>query len=77
MLCYCTATGANNDRDPSQFMVTRQIVFKVCLSVCVYVRTHVSVYVCMYVCASLNMSVLITVVDLYGFYKRVLYGATL
>ena len=31
---HCTATGANNDCDTSQFMVTRQIVFKMCLSVC-------------------------------------------
>ena len=48
---YLTATGANNDRDTSQFMVTRQIVFKVCPSVRVYVCMHVSmcIYVCMYV----------------------------
>ena len=46
---HCTATGANNDRDTSQFMVTRQIVFKVCLSVCVYCK-GVSVCCKLYVC---------------------------
>ena len=49
--CYyhCTATGANNDRDTSQFMVTRQIVFKVCLCVCVCVCVRVRACVCAYV----------------------------
>ena len=43
--CYCcTATGANNDRDTSQFMVTRQIVFKVCVCLCVSVSACWSVY---------------------------------
>ena len=57
--CYCcTATGANNDRDTSQFMVTRQIVFKVCVCVCLSVCQSMccmgmfvlSVYLCLYVC---------------------------
>ena len=57
--CYhCTATGANNDRDTSQFMVTRQIVFKVCVCVRACVCTCVYVCVCVCVCRCVDVHVL-------------------
>ena len=47
----CTATAANNDRDTSQFIVTKQIVFKVyTVCVCVSVLWNI-LCMCIHVCS--------------------------